>query len=105
MAFFFLKVIATSFTVGSGGSGGVFAPALVVPNASLTFVAAPTVTVTAASALPPGDYPLVQGKTLTGLTDCTLSHNIGGGMKVKLVRTDTALLLRAMPGGITVIFR
>jgi CIC family chloride channel protein len=27
--FFFLKAMATSFTVGSGGSGGVFAPALV----------------------------------------------------------------------------
>ncbi len=26
--FFFLKVVATSFTVGSGGSGGVFAPAI-----------------------------------------------------------------------------
>ena len=26
--FFFLKIVATSFTVGSGGSGGVFAPAL-----------------------------------------------------------------------------
>ena len=29
IGFFFLKAIATSFTVGSGGSGGVFAPALV----------------------------------------------------------------------------
>ena len=29
VAFFFMKAIATSFTVGSGGSGGVFAPALV----------------------------------------------------------------------------
>ncbi len=29
LAFFFIKAIATSFTVGSGGSGGVFAPALV----------------------------------------------------------------------------
>lgn len=29
VCFFFMKVIATSFTVGSGGSGGVFAPALV----------------------------------------------------------------------------
>jgi CIC family chloride channel protein len=29
IVFFFLKAIATSFTVGSGGSGGVFAPALV----------------------------------------------------------------------------
>lgn len=26
--FFFLKIVATSFTVGSGGSGGVFAPAI-----------------------------------------------------------------------------
>lgn len=31
--FFFVKVIATSFTVGSGGSGGVFAPALVCGGA------------------------------------------------------------------------
>ena len=52
-----------------------------------------------------GDVTLGPGETLTGLTDCTLSHNIGGGMKVKLVRTGDALLLRALPGGITVIFR
>ena len=113
-------VLAGSFTGTVGGTGnltvpggnlsfthanGAFAPALVAPDANLTFAAAPTVTVTTTSALPPGDYPLVQGKTLTGLTDCTLSHNIGGGMKVKLVRTGDALLLRALPGGITVIFR
>ncbi len=29
LLFFFMKAIATSFTVGSGGSGGIFAPALV----------------------------------------------------------------------------
>jgi CIC family chloride channel protein len=29
ICFFFVKAIATSFTVGSGGSGGVFAPAIV----------------------------------------------------------------------------
>jgi CIC family chloride channel protein len=29
IAFFFMKAIATAFTVGSGGSGGVFAPAIV----------------------------------------------------------------------------
>ena len=29
LAFFFVKALATSFTVGSGGSGGLFAPALV----------------------------------------------------------------------------
>ncbi len=28
LVFFFAKVVATSFTVGSGGSGGLFAPAL-----------------------------------------------------------------------------
>ena len=29
VGFFFMKALATSFTVGSGGSGGLFAPALV----------------------------------------------------------------------------
>ena len=33
ISIFFLKAIATSFTVGSGGSGGVFAPALVCGGA------------------------------------------------------------------------
>ena len=33
LALFFAKVVATSFTVGSGGSGGVFAPALVCGGA------------------------------------------------------------------------
>ena len=33
LGFFVLKVVATSFTVGSGGSGGVFAPALVCGGA------------------------------------------------------------------------
>lgn len=33
LAFFFVKLVATSFTVGSGGSGGVFAPALVCGGA------------------------------------------------------------------------
>ena len=86
-------------------ANGAFAPTLVAPDADLAFPAAPTVTVTTGGTLEAGDYPLVQGKTLTGLTDCTLSHDIGGGMKVKLVRTETALVLRVMPSGITVIFR
>ena len=47
------------------------------------------------------------GKTLTGLVaeDCTLVHDVGHGMKAKLVRTESALLLRVIPSGITVIFR
>lgn len=86
-------------------TNGAFAPALVAPDADLVFPAAPTVTVTTGGTLDSGDYPLVSGKTLTGLTDCTLVHDIGGGMKVKLVRTETALILRVMPSGFTVIFR
>ena len=101
---------AGSLTVQGGNlsftyANGAFTPALVAANADLAFPAAPTVTVTTCGALAAGDYALVEGKTLTGLTDCTLSHNIGGGMKVKLMRTNTSLVLRVIPSGMTVIFR
>ena len=87
-------------------ANGAFAPALVAADADMAFPSAPTVTISTSGAkLLPGDYPLVSGKTLTGLTDCTLSHDIGRGMKAKLVRTEFALVLRVMPSGITVIFR
>ena len=69
------------------------------------FPAAPTVTVTTGGTLDSGDYPLVSGKSLTGLTDCNLVHDIGGGMRVKLMRTATSLVLRVAPSGTTVIFR
>ena len=70
-----------------------------------TFPAAPTVTVTTGGAkLPMGDYALVEGETLAGLTDCTLVCEIPG-MKAKLVRTPTSLVLRVIPSGIMVIFR
>jgi hypothetical protein len=99
-----------SLTVQGGNlsftyANGAFAPALVAADADLTFPAAPTVTVTTGGTLAAGDYPLVSGKTLAGLTDCTLVHDIGHGMKAKLVRTESALVLRVMPSGITVIFR
>ena len=99
-----------SLTVQGGNlsftyANGAFAPALVAPDADLVFHAAPTVTVTTGGTLAAGDYPLVSGKTLAGLTDCTLVHDIGHGMKAKLVRTESALVLRVMPSGITVIFR
>ena len=90
-----------SFTYANGA----FAPALVAADADLAFPAAPTVMVTTGGTLDSGDYPLVSGKTLTGLTDCTLVHDIGRGMKAKLVRTETALVLRVMSSGMTVIFR
>jgi hypothetical protein len=92
-----------SFTYANGA----FTPALVAADADLAFPAAPTVTVTTGGAIMPGDYPLVEGKTLTGLVaeDCTLVHDVGHGMKAKLVRTPTSLVLRVMPSGITVIFR
>ena len=101
---------AGSLTVQGGNlsftyANGAFAPALVAPDADLTFPAAPTVTVTTGGAkLPMGDYALVEGETLAGLTDCTLVCEIPG-MKAKLVRTESALVLRVMPSGITVIFR
>jgi len=102
---------AGSLTVSGGNlsftyANGAFAPALVAADADMAFPSAPTVTISTSGAkLLPGDYPLVSGKTLTGLTDCTLSHDIGHGMKAKLVRTETSLVLRVMPSGITVIFR
>jgi len=102
---------AGSLTVSGGNlsftyANGEFALALVAADADMAFPSAPTVTISTSGAkLLPGDYPLVTGKTLTGLTDCTLSHDIGHGMKAKLVRTETSLVLRVMPSGITVIFR
>jgi hypothetical protein len=102
---------AGSLTMSGGNlsftyANGAFAPALVAKDADMAFPSAPTVTIsTCGATLLPGDYPLVSGKTLTGLTDCTLSHDIGHGMKAKLVRTETSLVLRVMPSGITVIFR
>ena len=101
---------AGSLTVQGGDlsftyANGAFTPALVAANADLTFPAAPTVTVTTGGAKPPmGDYALVEGETLAGLTDCTLMCEIPG-MKTKLLRTESALVLRVMPSGITVIFR
>lgn len=101
---------AGSLTVQGGNlsftyANGAFAPALVASEADLAFPATPTVTVTTGGAkLPMGDYALVEGKTLAGLTDCTLECEIPG-MKAKLLRTPTSLMLRVMPSGITVIFR
>lgn len=91
-----------SFTYANGA----FAPALVAADADLTFPAAPTVTVTTGGAkLPPGHYMLVEGKTLTGLTDCALVHDIANGCSVKLVRTENALVLRVKESGFILIFR
>ena len=101
---------AGSLTVQGGNlsftyANGAFTPALVASEADLAFPATPTVTVTTGGArLPMGDYALVEGETLAGLTDCTLECEIPG-MKAKLLRTESALVLRVMPSGITVIFR
>ena len=54
--------------------------------------------------LGPG-HVLVQGKTLAGLTDATLVHDMGGDREVKLVRTGNALVLRVVPKGMTVIIK
>ena len=91
-----------SFTYANGA----FAPALVAENADLSFPASVTVTVSVGSAkLSFGDYPLVQGRTLSGLTDLTLVHDVRGGRTAKLVRTGDALILRVAPRGMTISFR
>ena len=91
-----------SFTYANGA----FAPALVSPNADLSFPAASTVTVmTNGAKLPAGDYTLVEGKALSGLTDCTLVHDLANIGPVKLVRTDNALVMRVSNNGLIVIFR
>ena len=91
-----------SFTYANGA----FAPALVAPDADMTFPAASTVTVTTGGAkLPAGDYTLVEGKALAGLTDCTLVHDIANVSSVMLVRTENALVLRVKESGFILIFR
>ena len=87
-------------------ANGAFAPALVAENAELAFPASVTVTISAGGAkLSPGDYTLVQGKTLTGLANLTLVHDIGKGRSAKLVRTETSLVLRVTSSGMLVIIR
>ena len=87
-------------------SNGAFSPALVAENADLAFPASATVTISTGGAkLPQGDYVLVQGKTLAGLTDLTLVHDIGKGRSAKLVRTETSLVLRVTSSGMLVFIR
>lgn len=87
-------------------SNGAFSPALVAENADLSFPASVTVTIsTGGVKLPPGDYTLVQGKTLTGLANLALVHDIGKGRVAKLVRTETSLVLRIALSGAIVFIR
>ena len=87
-------------------SNGAFSPALVAENADLSFPASATVTISTGGAkLSPGDYTLVQGKTLTGLANLTLVHDIGKGRSAKLVRTETSLVLRVTSSGMIVFIR
>ena len=93
----------------TGGSGltfiyanGAFTPALVAPDADLTFPAAPMIAIVAPDGIEPGDYTLVQGKSLTGLTDCTLASNKIGNKTVKLVREADSLILRVTKPGLII---
>ena len=109
-----LPSLAPSFGGSAEASGGnlsftyangTFTPALVAPNADLSFPSAMTVTIaTGGAKLPRGDYTLVQGGTLSGLTNLTLSHDIVG-RAAKLVRTGNALVLRVTPLRIVISFR
>ena len=113
-------VLDGSFTGTVGGTGhldvagdslsftcanGAFAPALVAPGLSLKFPDAPAVTVAAAGGarLASGDYTLVEGKTLAGLTGCTLAYQVSGRARAKLVRTPTSLVLRVSSGTMVIV--
>ena len=86
-------------------SGGIFAPALVAPNADLSFPDAVTVNLSTGGAkLAPGMYLLVSGKSLKGLSDCTLVHDFGTGVRGYLVRRDNALYLR-VPNSLVISVR
>ena len=75
-------------------SDGSFSPGLVAPNADLSFPDAVTVTINAGGAkLNSGRYLLVSGKSLQGLANCTLEHDLDSSVKVRLERKENALYL------------
>ena len=86
-------------------SGGAFTPVLVAPNADLSFPAAVTVDIrTGGAKLAPGMYLLVSGKSLEGLSGCTLVHDFRTGVRGYLVRRDNALYLR-VPNSLVISVR
>ena len=85
---------------------GAISSALIAANSDLTFPSAATVEISAVGTKPAvGDHVLVQGKTLTGMTDLSLVHNVSGGRILQLVRAETSLVLRVIPSGTTIIVR
>jgi hypothetical protein len=85
---------------------GSFSDTLTAANSNLTFPSAATVTISTSNTKPAvGDYTLVKGKTLTGLTNLTLVHNVSGGRILQLVRNETSLVLRVIPAITTIIIR
>ena len=64
----FLKLMATSITIGSGGSGGIFAPSLFLGGALGGFVGAVTNMVMPELSASPGAYALVGMATVSAAT-------------------------------------
>ena len=85
----YLKIVATSFSLGSGGSGGVLGPAVFIGGILGTFVG------TFASALYPGLFGFVDGYALIGMA-AFLAPVIGGPI-------TSILIVFEMAGNYTII--
>ena len=85
----YLKIVATSFSLGSGGSGGVLGPAVFIGGILGTFAG------TFASALFPGLFGFVDGYALIGMA-AFLAPVIGGPI-------TSILIVFEMAGNYTII--
>jgi len=90
---FFGKVLATSFTVGSGGSGGVFGPALVAGSALGAATGLTLMRVFPALDLHPGAFAMVG---MAGFLAASVRVPIAAIIMVSEITGNHALLLPAM---------
>jgi len=86
-------------------AGGAITDALSFGACELSLPAACTISLTAEGQIAAGDYPLITcGSGLDG-TVFTLAQDKVGSMALSLIKTDSALVLRAMPAGTVIMFR
>lgn len=83
-------------------ANGAFTPAIVAPEADLTFPSAPTIEIAAPDGIEPGDYTLVSGKTLAGLDNCVLESSKIDRRCLSLKRESSSLVLRVTNLGLMI---
>jgi hypothetical protein len=89
------SAIVTAQELSFGYANGEISPVLELSNADLTFPDVATVQIASDGAnVYPGRYLLVSGKSLQGLSNCTLEHDFDSSVKVRLERKGNALYLR-----------